>query len=226
MNLLSLVFFSESDAFSLPGFPSASAGKGHSIERANGPGVDFLSSLIQSFAPAAPQEEIPEEDYQGRDGQVCPECGRVSPPAQALCTFCRAPLAFLTDAAPDSEELVLIPDFYQPLFAACHAVAEKKITPEEWTQEWEAVVRRLEEMAEGIDRNVQKLPPKVPQRQHILELATQVLAGIESALQALDTMALFLENEHPECLNRGWMQLVAATGGIQRAAAQLAASRP
>lgn len=187
--------------------------------------MDFLSSLIQSFAPAAPQEDIPEEDYQGHDGQTCPECRRVSPPAQALCSFCRAPLAFLTEARPDSEELVLIPDFYQPLFKACHAVAEKKITPEEWSLQWEAVVQRLEEMAEGIDRNVQRLPAKVPQRQQIIDLATQVLAGIETALQALDTMALFLENEHPECLNRGWMQLVAATGGIQRAAAELAASR-
>ncbi|MBX3170940.1 MAG: hypothetical protein KF760_26265 [Candidatus Eremiobacteraeota bacterium] len=188
--------------------------------------MDFLSSLIQSFAPAAPQPEIPEEDYEGPGGQICPACQRVSPPAQALCSFCRAPLAFLTEAAPESEELVLIPDFYQPLFKACHAVAEKKITPEEWSLQWESVVQRLEEMAEDIDRNVQKLPARVPQRQHILDLATQVLAGIEKALQGLDTMALFLENEHPECLNRGWMQLVAATGGIQRAAAQLAASRP
>lgn len=120
---------------------------------------------------------------------------------------------------------MLIPDFYQPLFQACHAVAEKKMTLEEWSLQWEGVVQRLEEMAEGIDQNVQRLPAKVPQRQHIVDLATQVLAGIECALQALDTMALFLENEHPECLNRGWMQLVAATGGIQRAAAELAASR-
>lgn len=188
--------------------------------------MDFLSSLIQSFAPSAPEEEIPEEDYEGSDGQVCPACQRVSPPAQALCSFCRAPLPFLIEAAPDSEELVLIPDFYTPLFAACHAVAEKKITVEEWSEQWELVVQRLEAMAEGIDQNVQRLPPKTPQRLYIVELATQVLAGIESALQALDTMALFLENEHPECLNLGWMQLVAATGGIQRAAAELAASKP
>ncbi len=187
--------------------------------------MDFLASLIQSFSPAAPQDEIPEDDYAGSDGQVCPACQRVSPPAQALCSFCRAPLEFLTRSAPESEELVLIPDFYQPLFQACHAVAEKKMTLEEWSLQWEGVVQRLEEMAEGIDQNVQRLPAKVPQRQHIVDLATQVLAGIECALQALDTMALFLENEHPECLNRGWMQLVAATGGIQRAAAELAASR-
>lgn len=188
--------------------------------------MDFLSSLIQAFAPSAPQEEVPEDDYEGADGQTCPACQRISPPVQALCTFCRAPLPFLTEAAPESEELVLIPEFYQPLFQACHAVAEKKITPEEWSQQWEAVVQRLEGMAEGIDQNVQRLPPKAPQRLYIEELAARVLAGIEEALQALDTMALFLENEHPECLNRGWMQLVAATGGIQRAAAELAASRP
>lgn len=187
--------------------------------------MEFLTSLIQSFAPAAPQEEIPEEDYEGADGQNCPECQRVSPPAQALCSFCRAPLAFLTEATPESEELVLIPDFYQPLFQACHSVVEKKITPEEWSVQWELVVQQLEGMAEGIDQNVQRLPAKTARRQHILELATQVLAGIEKALQAMDTMALFMENEHPECLNRGWMQLVAATGGIQRAAAELAASR-
>ena len=187
--------------------------------------VDFLSNLIQAFSPAAPVEDIPEEDYEGPDAQLCPECKRASPPAQALCSFCRAPLAFLTESRPESEELVLIPDFYQPLFQACHAVAVKKITPEEWSLQWEAVAQKLEGMAEGIDHNVQRLPANAPRRARIVELATQVLVGIEEALKAMDTMALFMENEHPECLNRGWMQLVAATGNIQRAAAELSASR-
>lgn len=187
--------------------------------------MDFLSSLIQSFAPSQPEEEIPEEDYVGADGQVCPQCERVSPPAQALCTFCRAPLAFLTESRPESDELVLIPDFYQPLFQACHAVAEGKITPEQWEEEWLTVVRKLEGMAQGVDQNLQKLPSKTPHRQQIAGAVQEVLDGIEGALRALDTMGLFMENSHPECLNRGWMQLVAATGGIQRAAAALANSR-
>jgi len=184
--------------------------------------VDFLSNLIRSFAPAAaPEEEVPEQDYEGADGQVCPACQRVNPPAQALCSFCRAPLAFLLESTPESGELVLIPDFYQPLFQACHAVAKGEMSPEDWSVRWESVVQQLESMAQSVQHHLQKLPAKTPDRSRIAGLVEEVLAGIENALQALETMALYLENHHPECLNRGWMQLVAATPQIQYAAARL-----
>ena len=62
----------------------------------------------------------------------------------------------------------------------------------------------------------------VPDLPRIAALVEEVLSGIERALQALEMMALYLENHHPECLNRGWMQLVAATPLIQQAASRLA----
>lgn len=183
--------------------------------------MDFLSNLIRSFAPA-PEEEVPEQDYEGTDGQVCPACQRLNAPNQALCSFCRAPLPFLLDSTPESGELVLIPDFYQPLFQACHAVAKGEMTTEEWSIRWESVVHQLEAMAQNVEHHLQKLPAKTPDLPRIAALVEEVLSGIERALQALEMMALYLENHHPECLNRGWMQLVAATPLIQQAASRLA----
>ena len=183
--------------------------------------MDFLSNLIRSFAPAP--EEVPEQDYEGADGQVCPACQRLNAPAQMLCSFCRAPLAFLLDSTPDSGELVLIPDFYQPLFQACHAVAKGEMSAEDWSLRWDSVVQQLEAMAQNVQHHLGRLPTKTPDRARLVGLVEEVLEAIEKALQALETMALYLENRHPECLNRGWMQLVAATAPIQQAAARLGA---
>ena len=193
--------------------------------------MDYLTNLIRSFAPgggASDEDQEPEEcqEYVGQDAQICAQCGLSNPPAQPLCGSCRGPLAYLTRPMEDSGGLVMVPDFYQPLFRACHSVATGQITADQWSTEWESLVERLEGIAQSVEQQGARLPADTPYRGRIFELIGFVLSGVEAALQGMDTMALYLESGSPECLNRGWMELVAATGEIQKAAAELARYRP
>ena len=54
------------------------------------------------------------------------------------------------------------------------------------------------------------------------EIHDRLLYGLRGALEALDSMATYLEVEDPDILNRGWMALLEATVDIQDSTRELA----
>ena len=179
--------------------------------------MDFLSNLVGNFD--AGDEEQKRVPFDGPEAEVCPECQWSNPPGQMVCLGCRKIMPGAGGEGNDDEggELVPIPAFYQPLFQACHNVAEGQIPVEEWEKSWRSVVLTMQSVAKGVEEHLSQL--REPDAS-VVDASNLLLTNLQGAFDALDSMGGYPENQDAEILNQGWMALVRATAGIQRSAAE------
>lgn len=179
--------------------------------------MNALSGLVSTFTPPLPAGEDSGET------QLCFACGRSQSVQLSYCGTCKKPLPSLlrslTEQPAERSELVLVPHFYQPFYEACNAVASGAITPEEWADEWSKVAEQLDQAWEGVAGALGALDAD---DEDAAGPAAEMEAGLDGARAALESMEQYLDEPDPEILNQGWLQLVRATGQIQRAAAEFA----
>ncbi|MEW6277583.1 MAG: hypothetical protein AB1758_03090, partial [Candidatus Eremiobacterota bacterium] len=163
------------------------------------------------------------DPYSGPDAVACPSCGGANGPGQVICSACQEPLASFDPSDDADGELVSVPSAYQPLFQACHAVASGQTDLDAWWAEVVFLSRVLSATRESVDRHAAAVTPELWEQNPALEQSTLALrAGLEDALAALEGMSAYLDEDDPELLNRGWMDLLKATGAIQSAGAAFA----
>lgn len=135
-------------------------------------------------------------------------------------------LASLADsfgAAPVEEEKPLeqgeappVPAFYMALYEATEAVALGDLTVEDWMAVWHRVVQTLEAMSEQIANQVERVGQSLGLETQ--EAGELLLAGVEEALDALEVMGNYLdEDRNVEHLTSGWSELMEASEAIARA---------
>ena len=190
--------------------------------------MDYLSSLVGTFGDGDEAVERSEEaelvPYEGMGALICPSCDWPNPPNLAICQQCRKALHSMgqDDVEEEAGELVAIPEFYQPLFQACHDVAAGRIPIEEWEGIWQAVVVRMQGIAQGVQGQLVQL--RDPD-QDTVDTCQRLFSNLESALGELDKMGGYIEERDAQILNHAWMSLVKATGGIHQSAKEFAQLR-
>jgi hypothetical protein len=180
--------------------------------------MDAFSGLVSTFTPP-----LQGQAADGDETQLCFGCGRSQSVQLSYCGTCRKPLPSLlrslTEKPAERSELVLVPDFYQPFYEACNAVASGAITPEQWAEEWEKVARQLDAAWDSVADALGALDAE---DEDAAGPAEEMEAGLDGAREALESMEAYLDEPDPEILNQGWLALIRATGRIQRAAAEFA----
>jgi outer membrane PBP1 activator LpoA protein len=117
--------------------------------------------------------------------------------------------------AEESEPEQPIPAFYRPLYEATEAVALGEIEVDQWMILWHQVGLSLERMAEQISSQVEQLGSSLGDE---ARLAGQLLlSGLEDALEALQVMGDYLDDQNPRHLQEGWGDLLEASFVIARA---------
>jgi hypothetical protein len=109
----------------------------------------------------------------------------------------------------------VIPPFYQPLYQATEAVAVGDLEMEEWLAIWSQVGLTLERMVEQITAQVERVEATLGQETRVA--GALLLQGLENALEALQVMGDFVDDQNPEHLNQGWGDLMDASDIVARA---------
>ena len=183
--------------------------------------MDYLGSLAGTFGSDDDEDKADLSPYQGDDADICESCGWSNRPHELLCVRCRQ-RPHSSDAEGDDEQLgdlVLTPDFYQPLFQACHAAASGRLEPPEWDKERQKLISVLDSIARGLEQHFTTMRETQPGAQ---EASERLATRFQAAFAALDSMGAYLETPDPAILNQGWMDLIRATGGIQKSAGEFA----
>ena len=129
-------------------------------------------------------------------------------------SFGEAPDEVEEEQEPEDEGPV-IPPFYQPLYHATEAVAVGDLELEEWLAVWQQVGLTLERMSEQITAQVQRVGVTFGEETRVA--GALLLQGLENALDALQVMGDFVDDQNPKHLNQGWGDLMEASDVIARA---------
>jgi len=115
----------------------------------------------------------------------------------------------------ESEPEQPIPAFYRPLYQATEAVAMGEIEIHQWMALWHQVGLSLERMAEQISSQVEQLGTTLGDE--ATRAGQLLLSGLEEALEALQVMGDYLDDQDPQHLQDGWGDLLEASFVIARA---------
>ena len=129
-------------------------------------------------------------------------------------SFGEAPEEEEEEQEPEDEGPV-IPPFYLPLYHATEAVAVGDLELEEWLAVWQQVGLTLERMSEQITAQVQRVGATFGEETRVA--GALLLQGLENALDALQVMGDFVDDQNPKHLNQGWGDLMEASDVIARA---------
>lgn len=114
---------------------------------------------------------------------------------------------------------VPVPGFYQPLFQACHQVVSGELAAEQWEAVRRQVLDQAEQLVYSIEQRAAALDTVSPAAQACMQELDLAFDGVFSALAE---MGDYLDQSQPEILDRGWMNLMAATAEVQAASQELA----
>lgn len=128
--------------------------------------------------------------------------------------------AFAAEEQPQTqaqeEQQPPVPAFYMALYEATEAVAIGDLSIEDWMAVWHRVVQTLEAMSEQIEAQVERVGLSLGAETQ--EAGELLLAGVEEALDALEVMGNYLdEDRNTEHLTQGWEDLMEASEAIARA---------
>lgn len=118
-----------------------------------------------------------------------------------------------------------IPEFYVPLFHATQALANGEIESDDWLDIWERVGLTLYSIIQQIEVQIQRMGPTFAAQPEALAAGQLLRNGLHQALVALDEMAEFVDDDDVDHLHNGWVDLIKASGLVEKASARFAEVR-
>jgi tetratricopeptide (TPR) repeat protein len=201
---------------------------------------DALEQLIESASKLDESREVFETAAQHQSHAHCPGCGRANPPENRRCEACGNVLPtaeglpsssfnVMTGPALEETQQMQMTENVAKLFQACDAVAEGKITDQQFLDELKTAALGLKEYAKELgeiadetadESAMDEETRKVWREQHLpymQELGASFTEGIKDCEQGLLEMEQFLSDRDPQHLVEGVRMVWEGLGAVHRA---------
>ncbi|MBX3169023.1 MAG: hypothetical protein KF760_16565 [Candidatus Eremiobacteraeota bacterium] len=148
--------------------------------------------------------------------RVCNQCGAVTPPGQAECSGCQAPLGEVSDEFQVDQEFYEVAEPWLQLYRD----TRKLVAGEMPLGDWSVRIDQLRSQVVEIQGRLRDIPRWEEQEQwlprELVEAYEQVFGGLQNLRQALEMLQSYTQNRQVSALNQGWFLLVAGLRMLAR----------